>query len=106
MDRHVQKLVDAVHDVLPDELKEHAGVVTASVCALAWTLNLLNSDTDACLGGGVFRQVVAGGAVGLLALRVFTRHFYKSNPFKFGRTGALKADEIGSSIKDYEARAR
>jgi len=45
---------------------------------------------------------VAGGSLALLTLRACTRKFYKSNPFKFGRTGALTADEIGRSIEDYE----
>lgn len=64
MDRHVQKLVDAVHDVLPDELKEHAGVVTASVCALAWTLILLNSDTDACPAAASSARLLREGRLG------------------------------------------
>jgi len=58
---------------LPDNLKEHSTTII----------------------------LVAGGGVGLLALRAITRKFYKSNPFKFGRTGALQKDEIGASIDDY-----
>jgi len=59
--------------VLPDTLKEHSTTLI----------------------------LVAGGSLGLLTLRAVTRKFYKSNPFKFGRTGALKKDEIGASIDDY-----
>ena len=45
---------------------------------------------------------VAGGSVAFLTLRAVVRKYYKSNPFKFGRTGALGKDEIGRSIDDYE----
>jgi hypothetical protein len=46
--------------------------------------------------------VVAGSGVAYLTLRRLTKTFYKSNPFNFGRTGALSADEINKSIVDYE----
>jgi hypothetical protein len=46
--------------------------------------------------------LVAGSGVAYLTLRRLTGMFYKSNPFNFGRTGALSADEINKSIVDYE----
>lgn len=75
---HYASLVEALESRLPARLKSHAGTVV----------------------------LVAGGGVGLLALRAVTRHFYKSNPFKFGRTGALKKDEIDSSFTEYEVCPR
>ena len=60
--------------VLPEQLKEHSTTLV----------------------------YVAGGSVAALTLRAVLRKYYRSNPFKFGRTGALAKDEIGSSIDDYE----
>lgn len=77
----VERVTQAVGDasaklqtVLPEPLKEHS---TTIVC-------------------------VAGGSTAFLLLRAITRKYYRSNPFKFGRTGALEMDEIGRSIDDYE----
>ena len=47
--------------------------------------------------------LVAGGTVTLLALRALGRAFpgYRTNPFAFGRTGALAKDDIDKSNTDY-----
>jgi hypothetical protein len=72
------RVVDAVakplEDVLPEALKEHSATVV----------------------------LAAGGGLALLTARAVLRNFYKSNPFNFGRTGALSTDEINSSIVNYE----
>jgi hypothetical protein len=72
------RVVDAVakplEDVLPEALKEHSATVV----------------------------LAAGGGLALLTARAVMRNFYKSNPFNFGRTGALSADEINNSIVNYE----
>ena len=70
----VDRAISEVEAMLPDSVKEHSAAIVYTV----------------------------GGTVAFLALRAAARKFYKSNPFKFGRTGALAKDEIGSSIVDYE----
>jgi hypothetical protein len=70
----VDVAAERVEAVLPESLKAHSSTVV----------------------------LVAGGSVALLTLRAVQRKFYKSNPFNFGRTGALKPDEINASIVNYE----
>ena len=77
MDRLTKTVSEAstrLEAVLPEQLKEHSTTLV----------------------------YVAGGSVAALTLRAVLRKYYRSNPFKFGRTGALAKDEIGSSIDDYE----
>ena len=74
LSRAVEAVAEPLERHLPDSLKAHSATVV----------------------------LVAGGGVAYLTLRRLTSSFYKSNPFNFGRTGALSADEINKSIVDYE----
>jgi hypothetical protein len=47
--------------------------------------------------------VVAGASVGFYTLRKLTRKIYRTNPFKFGNTGALAPDAIKDGISSYDA---
>ena len=47
--------------------------------------------------------LVGGGIVALSTANVLLKSFYKTNPFAFGRTGALDKDTIDSNIKGYES---
>ena len=72
--RAVDGVAEPLERLLPESLKSHSKTVV----------------------------LIAGGSVAYLTLRRLTGSFYKSNPFNFGRTGALSADEINKSIVDYE----
>lgn len=47
--------------------------------------------------------VVGGGFVTLTAIKYFGKSFYRTNPFAFGRTGALQKDKIDDSITGYNS---
>lgn len=47
--------------------------------------------------------LATGAGVGFYTLRKLTRKIYRTNPFKFGNTGALAPDAIKDGISSYDA---
>lgn len=66
---------DSLKDALPESLKQHSRVLV----------------------------LTAGGVVAVSVARYIGRSWYRTNPFAFGRTGALKQNEIDDSITGYNS---
>ena len=71
----VAKAADRLQEVLPDSLKQHSKVIV----------------------------LTAGGVVAISAVRYIGSTWYRTNPFAFGRTGALAKDKIDDSITGYNS---
>ena len=71
----VDRASSALKEALPEALKEHSRAL-----------------------------VLVGGSVAALGTaQLLLKSFYKTNPFAFGRTGALDKATIDSNIKGYES---
>lgn len=71
----VATATDRLQEVLPESLKQHSKVLV----------------------------LTAGGVVAVSVVRYIGKTWYRTNPFAFGRTGALAKDKIDDSINGYNS---
>lgn len=75
MAQFVATAADRLKEVLPESLKQHSRVLV----------------------------LAAGGVATVSVVRYIGKTWYRTNPFAFGRTGALAKDQIDDSISGYNS---